>query len=138
MVGLIVVFYLATRIYPYREDGSALRMSTHTQLGLQPCTAAKLLGIPCPSCGMTTSFALLIRGDLLHSLQANCVGTLLGMFCLGLIPWCLISAARNRALFVRSLERALIGVIVILLVLLLLRWSLVVGLHWLIGWNLRM
>jgi hypothetical protein len=138
MLGLIVVFFLATRIYPYNPDGSARRMSTHTQLGLQPCTMAQVLGIPCPSCGMTTSFALLMRGDVVHSLQANCVGTLLAVFCLALIPWCLASAARNRALLVGSVEKAAIAVIVVLLVLMLLRWTIVVGLIWLAGWTPRM
>ena len=33
--------------------------STHTQLGLDGCTLLSWTGIPCPMCGMTTSFALM-------------------------------------------------------------------------------
>lgn len=36
--------------------------STHTQLGLSPCTFLAITGIPCPMCGATTSFALMADG----------------------------------------------------------------------------
>lgn len=36
--------------------------STHTQLGLLPCTFLALSGYPCPMCGATTSFALMAEG----------------------------------------------------------------------------
>lgn len=40
---------------------------THEQLGLPPCIFLKLTGIPCPNCGLTTSFAHSAR---LHFFQA--------------------------------------------------------------------
>ncbi len=132
--GLVAIFTLAARINPYNPDGSARKMSTHTQLGLQRCTLEEKLGVPCPSCGMTTSFSLLLHGDLLNSLRANWVGTLLATFCLALIPWSVVSAARNRALFVTSLEKAVIAVIVVLLCLMLFRWAIVLGFGWFYGW----
>jgi hypothetical protein len=105
-------------------------MAAHRQLGLPPCTFAEITGVPCPACGMTTSFALLVRGDLGNSLQANWVGTLLACFCLAFIPWAAVSVYRGRTLFVRSLERGLIVVVSALLVLMLLRWIGVLGLMW--------
>jgi hypothetical protein len=105
-------------------------METHTQLKLPPCTFKTLTHLPCPSCGMTTSFALLVRGDVGNSLRANAVGTLLAVFCLALIPWGLACAAWGRPFLVVSLERALTRVVVVFLVLMLARWVIVLGLTW--------
>src|SRR5262245_45652894 len=36
---------------------SSRGVGTHEQIGLPACTFLKLTGIPCPGCGLTTSFA---------------------------------------------------------------------------------
>src|SRR5205823_3267323 len=74
-LGLSAVFAVAVWLKPYDDDGRPLRMEAHRQLGLPPCTFYSLTGIPCPSCGMTTSFALLVRGDVVNSARANAAGT---------------------------------------------------------------
>jgi hypothetical protein len=134
-LGLAAVFAVAIWLSPYNEDGSALTMATHQKLGLPPCTFFRTTGLPCPSCGMTTSFALLVRGDVMNSLRANAVGTLLAVFCLLLIPWCLVSVVRKRTLFVYSMERALTLVVLVFLSLMMLRWVIVLGLAWWTGTN---
>jgi hypothetical protein len=53
---------------------------THTQLGLPPCGWAMVMGKPCPTCGMTTSFAYAVRGNVAASLAAQPFGTLLAIF----------------------------------------------------------
>src|SRR5262249_32861587 len=73
--GLVLVFSVAVWLNPYQEDGQARRMETHRQLGLPPCSFLEVVGVPCPACGMTTSFSLLMHGDLWGSLRANAVGT---------------------------------------------------------------
>jgi hypothetical protein len=125
-LGLLAVFGAALVINPYEADGTPRRLSTHTQLGLQPCKFYELTGKPCPSCGMTTSFALLVRGDLANSLRANWVGTGSAILCLALIPWALASAWCGRTLFIRSMERALITTLLAFLALMFLRWVLVI------------
>jgi hypothetical protein len=103
------------------------RMETHRQRGLPPCTFFLMTEMPCPSCGMTTSFALLMRGDVWNSVRANAVGTLLALFGLAVVPWSLACAFGGRTFFVVSLERALVGVIITFLVLMLLRWAIVLA-----------
>ena len=129
-LGLVAVFAVAAWLNPYNADGLPLTMATHRQMGLPPCTFFATTGLPCPSCGMTTSFALLVRGDVTNSLRANAVGTLLAVFCVLLIPWCLASAACRRTLFVYSMERALTFLVLIFFSLMLLRWAIVLGLAW--------
>src|SRR5919112_1444615 len=51
--------------------------STHRQLGLAECQFLRASGIPCPSCGMTTSFAWFVRGNIPASLYIQPMGTLL-------------------------------------------------------------
>jgi hypothetical protein len=128
-LGLTAVFSVAVWLDPY-DGGSARRMATHRQLGLPPCTFYDVTKLPCPSCGMTTSFALLIRGDVLNSLRANAVGTLMALFCLAVIPWGIASAVRGRTLFIRSVERTVTLAVLVFLSLMLIRWALVLGLHW--------
>jgi hypothetical protein len=132
-LGLIALFCVAAWLNPYQKDGSARRMETHRQLGLPECTFKKLTGIPCPSCGMTTSFALTIRGDLVNAAQANCVGMLLALALLAIIPWCVGSAIAGRTVFVRSVERTVMVMVIGLLALMLLRWGVYLGLAYWLG-----
>jgi hypothetical protein len=76
---------------------------------------------------MTTSFALLVRGDAWNSLRANAVGTLLAAGGLLLIPWCVLSAVKRRPMFILSIERTLTIVVSVFLGLMLLRWGIVLG-----------
>ncbi len=130
-LGLTALFVVAACLNPYFADGSARRMETHRELGLPECTFKRITGLPCPSCGMTTSFALTIRGDLVNGVQANSVGVLLALFLLAVIPWCVASAIWERPLFVRPVERTLMVIVFSLLGLMLLRWVLFLALmHW--------
>lgn len=73
MLG-IAVFVIATFLNPYNESGCARSHGTHRQLGLPPCTLKTITGIPCPSCGMTTTISLLMHGDPQAAWQTNWAG----------------------------------------------------------------
>jgi len=50
---------------------------THTQIGLPECKTMVVDGIPCPTCGLTTSIAAAAHGDFEASARANVFGTFL-------------------------------------------------------------
>jgi hypothetical protein len=121
--GLVAVFTIAALIHPYTADGQALKMGAHTRLGMPPCEFYVAFGKPCPSCGLTTRFALFIRGDLGNAFRANWVGPLLALVGMGSVPWSLWIAIRGRYLWTNSIERASLWVGGALFMLLLVRWG---------------
>jgi hypothetical protein len=50
---------------------------THEQMGWPACWLQRAGGWRCPSCGMTTAWALAVRGDVRAALEASVGGTLL-------------------------------------------------------------
>jgi hypothetical protein len=127
-VGLVTVFATAFWLDPYEPDGRPRQTDTHVQLGLPPCSFRILTGVPCPACGLTTSFSLLVHGNVTGSFRANAAGAVLAAFCLLVIPWATACGFLGRKLWVRSIERTLLGAGIFLLVALLARWVLVLSL----------
>jgi len=126
-VLLIGVFVAAFRIHPYDEDGKPRTMSTHTQLGMPPCNFAVLIGKPCPSCGMTTSFALLVRGDVVASAKANWVGSIICVVWAMTLVWAAASGVWGKPLLVPPGRGELVFTVVtgVVLTLMLARWAVV-------------
>lgn len=55
---------------------SANGFGTHEQLGLPPCVFFKLTGFPCPTCGVTTSFAHSARLNFYEAFMTQPFGVL--------------------------------------------------------------
>jgi len=63
---------------------------THQQLGLPPCMFEAMVGLPCPGCGLTTSFAHMARGHFLEAFGAHLMGPFLFVLTAALAlcwPW---------------------------------------------------
>lgn len=71
MFTALGVLGLAARLVP-----SAQGLGTHVQLGLAPCAMWAATGLPCPACGLTTSFAHMAHLQPLLALRAHPVGAL--------------------------------------------------------------
>ena len=74
LAALACVAVLITAAW-LRPDASGF--NTHRQLGLAPCGLLATVGIPCPTCGMTTSFANFVHGHFRASLRGQPAGTIL-------------------------------------------------------------
>jgi hypothetical protein len=70
-------------------------MGTHTQLGLPPCGFLVLTSIPCPTCGLTTSFAHMARLQITDALHAHPLGPLLFALTAIAVLVCAWSCARG-------------------------------------------
>jgi hypothetical protein len=97
---------------------------THQQLGLFPCTFEVLFGLPCPTCGMTTAWAHLVRGQLIGAFRANVGGTLLAVAAAVGAPWLLASAVRGRWLGWRPSGNLVAIVAAAIVVITLIDWGL--------------
>ena len=64
-----MLIYTAVRLTP-SPDG----IGTHTELGYLGCSMLMTTGYPCPTCGMTTSFAWFYRGNLAASFYVQPAG----------------------------------------------------------------
>ncbi|MDA8746430.1 DUF2752 domain-containing protein [Rubripirellula amarantea] len=61
-------------------------LGTHQQLGLPPCSMRVVMGVRCPACGMTTSWAYFTRGEWRASIESNAGGFMLAILALLVCP----------------------------------------------------
>jgi hypothetical protein len=123
LIGLLVIARVLT---PSPAD-----LGTHQQLGLPPCTFRVLFGLPCPTCGMTTAWAYLVRGEALAALHANCGGMLLALLAVLAVPWSLVSALRGRWTGWTPDGTTTAWISTTLLILILLQWAWRLWMIWL-------
>ncbi len=88
--GPLAVLITAILLTPATEGHG-----THTQLGLPPCGFLVYTGYPCPGCGLTTSFAYMIRFDIGGAFTANPFGILLFLCTAAMVPLALFGMVRK-------------------------------------------
>ena len=124
--GCLGVLIVAARLEPNPRG-----VGTHTGsgLGLNECALLQKSGLPCPSCGMTTSFSWFVRGNLAASLYVQPMGTALALAAAACVWGGFYAGATGRP--VHRLLRLLPGRYYLLpaLVLGVLAWSWKIYLH---------
>jgi hypothetical protein len=92
-IGIGVLFTVAVCLEP-----NAKGHGTHEQLGLPACQFLRLTGWKCPQCGMTTSFAHTVRGQLFTAWDSNPCGPILAIILATVVfPWCVIAGLTGRS-----------------------------------------
>ena len=86
VAALVAALCLAVLIIAARLHPNPTGIETHLQLGMQPCGMLRSTGVPCPTCGMTTSFSFLAHGELRESLAAQPAGTVFAC-CTAMAAW---------------------------------------------------
>jgi hypothetical protein len=133
-VGLLCLAPLVTAAL-LRPDPSG--MGTHMALGLGACSFPRMFGIPCPTCGMTTSWAWFARGDLPASLWVQPMGALLAFFA-GAGFWAglyVVATGRAAHQLMRYVPGGYIARWFLTLALLAWAWKIFIQLHHLDGWR---
>jgi len=124
-IGL-AVFLVAALLDPYDDTGRPRSHGTHHQLGLPACAIKSLTGVGCPSCGMTTTFALLAHGDPLAAWQTNWAGCVVAMIAFVGTTWFLAVAAGLPPGRV-SAERVVLAMVITGSSVALVRWVVTIG-----------
>jgi len=115
--GTIGLLGLARKLEPDPRG-----FGTHIQLGMRSCSFLRMTGKLCPTCGMTTSFAWVVRGRIDRGWRANPAGCVLALLALPLAAWLICSAVVNRPAGFSSLSRPLLFLLVGTVVLSLVSW----------------
>lgn len=71
----LTMLLVGMKLHPNAEKG----ISTHTQLGLAPCQFEEKTGLPCPSCGFTTSVTYFAHGNVLASIYVQPMGFVIAL-----------------------------------------------------------
>ena len=71
---------------------------THEQLGLPPCSFMLTSGLPCPTCGMTSAFTLVVRGKVIEGFVAQPAGAALCLLAIIMLPISLWTVATGRSI----------------------------------------
>ncbi len=93
LVAIVLVLLLAGARW---LEPSPSGFGTHRQIGLPPCTIYALFSIKCPSCGMTTAWALTVRFQFQEALNANIAGTFLCLQAIVSVPYLVVMVMLRR------------------------------------------
>lgn len=119
----MILLFVSGRLTPDPQG-----LGTHHQLGLPQCSVREYLGIRCPSCGMTTSWSHMVRGQVFGSVRANAGGALLAVVSATAGPWMFACGLRGRWLLRPPNEWVVLGIGLAVILVTVIDW--IIRLNW--------
>jgi hypothetical protein len=109
-------------------------VGTHQQMGFQSCEFLQRTGLPCPTCGMTTSFSYFARGNWIASFYIQPMGFLLALACGGVFWACLHMALTGAPLHRLLRQVKMVRFVVLIVGFAIAAWGWKIFIH-LQGWD---
>jgi len=130
--GCLGVLITAAKLQP-----SPAGVGTHTELGLYQCAMLAQTGIPCPTCGMTTSFAWFVRGNFLASFYIQPMGFVVAILTVAGFWTSLYVAVSGRGIYrlLQLVPPRYYGVPLVSWAIIAWAWKIYIHLHGLDGWK---
>lgn len=135
--ALISAACLGVLITAAKLQPSPTGVGTHTELGLYQCALLAETNIPCPTCGMTTSFSWFVRGNWLASFYVQPMGFVLAVLTVGGFWLGLYVAATGRGVYrlLQLVPPRYYGVPLVSWTIIAWAWKIYIHLHGLDGWS---
>jgi len=134
---MISMAALAVLVVAVALPPSAAGVGTHRQMGFPPCAFMMATGLPCPTCGMTTSFSHFVRGNWLASFYVQPMGFVLAILT-GTVFWAGIYIALTGRPIHRLLRQLpMVGLVCLFMGLGIAAWGwkIYIHLHGIDGWR---
>jgi len=80
--GLIGAGCLAILLVAVSLEPSPTGVGTHQKLDMPACGFLERTQLPCPTCGMTTAFSHLVRGQIVSAVKVQPAGAVFAIVCL--------------------------------------------------------
>jgi hypothetical protein len=129
IVALLAGAVIAAYVVLATLEPDARGLGTHEQLGMAPCGWPARHGMPCPTCGITTSAALVLDLRLLAAFSTQPLGALLTLAGATFAVAGIVHAVRGRSLMARLSWWRWGWIGIGTLVVVLLSWWYVVSSH---------
>jgi dolichol kinase len=137
LAGVVAAMCLGVLITAAVLKPSPEGVGTHREMGLSQCAWMERTGLPCPSCGMTTSFAWFVRGNFLASIYVQPMGAMLAAIaCMTVWGGAYIAiTGRPAHRLLSSLGPRYHVMPLLVLALLAWGWKIFIHLHGIDGWK---
>lgn len=86
------------------------------------CVIYNIFKIPCPGCGMTRSFILMLKGDFVQALKYSIISPLIILLYIIVIIWNFFDYKTNKNTFMKYTNKYKMIIIIVFAIIALIQW----------------